>query len=202
MIKLISASLLIFSMTSLPTFSQYFDGGVVGGLSASQVDGDTYWGFNKLGLLGGGWVKRMLTYNIGAQLELIYIGKGAYKPNKENDPVYYKASLHFIDIPVCINYLYRERVAFDLGLEPELLVSAKEEDAYGVIPEEPPYYRKLSLSAFAGIGYRFFDQFIANVRYNYSVIPIRKHASGQHYRLNRGQYNNVLTFSIYYQISH
>lgn len=194
--------ILIFcSLLPLSSFSQYFDGGVVAGLSASQVDGDTYWGFNKLGLLCGGWVRWMFTDNVSGQLEVRYIMKGAYEADNVNKIVYYKLVLHYADVPVIMNYHYREHVQFQLGLSPEFLVLNREYDEYGQTPEDAPPFHTLNLSGIAGISYVFLERFSANARYNYSVFPIRQHASGQTYLLNRGQYNNVLTFSIYYQIS-
>jgi hypothetical protein len=193
--------LIILLFVPLFAFSQYFKGGVVAGLSASQVDGDTYFGFNKLGLLGGGWVRWMFTDDVSGQLELRYIMKGAYEADNVNNIVYYKLVLHYADVPIIMNYHYRERVLFQLGLSPEFLVFNREYDQYGPTPEDAPAFHMLNLSAIGGIGYVFLERFAANVRYNYSVIPIREHASGQTYLLNRGQYNNVLTFSIYYQIS-
>ena len=197
-------SLLLF--IPLLSFSQYFEGGAVAGLSASQVDGDTYSGFNKLGILAGGWVRRMFTYSVGGQLEVRYIMKGAYESENIDAAYLYRLVLHYADIPIMINYHYRERVLFEIGLSPEFLVYHREDDQYGEIPEGetanggPPFHW-LTMSAIGGIGYTFWERFMVNVRYNYSVMPIRDHPSGQTYLLNRGQYNNVLTFSMYYQIS-
>lgn len=195
---------IIFLLLFIPliSFSQYFDGGAVFGLSASQVDGDRYWGFNKLGLLGGGWVKRMFTYTIEGQLELRYIMKGAYEAENIDDAIYYKLVLHYVDIPVTVHYIYRKNFLFELGLDPEFIVyHREEEDEYGTTPEDAPPFHKLTMSAIGGIGYIFWERFTINFRYNYSVAPIRSHPSGQTWLLNRGQYNNVLTFALYYQIS-
>ncbi len=126
--------------------------------------------------------------------------KGAYEADNENNN-YYKLALHYADVPIMLNYHYRMHVQFQLGLSPEFLVFNEEYDANGPTPEDAPSFHTLNLSAIAGIGYVFLERFTANARYNYSVFPIREHASGQTYLLNRGQYNNVLTFSIYYQIS-
>ena len=188
------------SLISLSSSSQYFDGGVVAGLSASQVDGDTYWGFNKVGILGGGWVSWAFSDYVSGQLEVRYIMKGAYEADKEKN-LYYKLALHYADVPLIMNYRYRTHIQFQLGLAPEFLLFSEEYDANGPILEDAPDFHTLNLSAVAGIGYIFLERFIANARYNYSVIPIREHASGQTYLLNRGQYNNVLTFSIYCRIS-
>lgn len=193
--------LVFLSLLSLSSFSQYFDGGIVAGISASQVDGDTYWGYNKLGLLGGGWVRWMFNENVSGQIEVRYIMKGAYEANNKDNIIYYKLALHYADVPLILNYYYREHVQFQIGLSPEFLFFDREYDQYGQTPEDAPLFHKLNLSGIAGIGYTFLERFTANARFNYSVIPIREHASGQTYLLNRGQYNNVLTFSIYYQIS-
>ena len=50
---------------SIKTSAQYFDGGIIGGLSASQIDGDSFAGYKKVGLLGGAWVRRMFSYTVG-----------------------------------------------------------------------------------------------------------------------------------------
>ena len=195
--------LTLFTLISLSGFSQsrYFEGGVIGGLTASQVDGDTYSGFNKLGFMAGGYAKRMFSYTIGGQMEIRYIMKGAYASDNENDAFYYKLVLHYVDIPLMFQYHYKENVIFDLGVSPELIVYNREEDQYGPTPEDSPEFYRLTLSALGGVGYKFWDVITVNFRYGYSVIPIREHASGQTWLLNRGQYNNVLMFGIYYQIS-
>jgi hypothetical protein len=75
------------------------------------------------------------------------------------------------------------------------------EDDYGPIEDLGAPYNKLSMSAVAGAGYVFFDKLIFNVRYNYSIIPIRPHANYQTWYLNRGLYNNCLTVVLYYQFT-
>jgi len=37
-------------------------------------------------------------------------------------------------------------------------------------------------------------------RFNYSILPIRAHPSGQSYLLNQGHYSNVLSIALYYQL--
>jgi hypothetical protein len=185
-----------------PAFSQEFNGGIVGGLSASQVDGDTYSGFNKIGVLAGGWVSHGIFSNIAGQFELMYIGKGAYESNnKTSPPVYHNLRLHFIDLPVLLDFYYRDNVVFNLGVAPEILVHHKLQDEYGLVEDVGQEYNKLSMSAVIGVGYTVFDKFIFNVRYNYSVFPIRPHASNQTWFLNRGMYNNCLTVAMFYQVS-
>lgn len=202
MFKKIQSILFLCVLSATISFSQFFEGGALAGLSASQVDGDTYSGFNKLGFLAGGWVRHMFTYTVGGQLEVRYIMKGAAEIENVDDAIYYKLTLHYGDVPILINYHYRERVLFEIGVSPEFLFASKEmEDVNGNSPEDAPPFHRLTMSAIGGIGYVFLERFTVNVRYNYSIIPIRDHPSGQTYLLNRGQYSNVLTFSVYYKIS-
>jgi len=183
------------------TFSQQFEGGILGGLTASQIDGDSYKGYNKVGIQAGAWVQRLFTYTVAGQLELRYVQKGSLHTNKIDDPTYYKAALHYIDIPILAQYIYNEKVIFELGIGPEFLISGKEFDAHSELPEREPYFNKFTMSAIAGIGYTFWDILTFSARFNYSIIPIRDHPSGQSYLLNQGQYNNVLSFAVYYKIS-
>ncbi len=55
--------LLLFLMTllKLTSLSQNFKGGLIAGLSASQVNGDTYGGYNKAGLIFGGYANKTIS---------------------------------------------------------------------------------------------------------------------------------------------
>ena len=92
-------------------------------------------------------------------------------------------------------------IVFELGIGPEFLISAKEFDAHGELPEREPYFNTFTMSAIAGIGYTFWDVLTFSARFNYSIIPIRDHPSGQSYLLKQGQYSHVLSFAVYYKIS-
>lgn len=188
-------------LISLPLGAQEFKGGAVAGLTASQVDGDTFSGFDKLGFTAGAYVYRMLGRQVSAQMEIRYTMKGATDKGSPDDPNFYLLVLHYAELPLALKYHYQEKVILEAGLSPDYTVTYREEDETGILPEEEykPFH-KFGLSAFAGIGYRFLDRFTAAVRYSYSAIPIRPHSSGQTYLLNRGQYNNVLLFSIYFEV--
>ncbi len=55
-----------------------FDGGPVAGINASQVQGDDYTGFNKLGLSGGAFIDVRNPDNYwGIRLEMHYAEKGS-----------------------------------------------------------------------------------------------------------------------------
>ena len=197
--KFIHSITILFLFTGIVS-SQNFEGGVLAGLTASQIDGDNYRGYNKVGLQAGGWVRRMFTYTLGGQMEIRYVQKGALKRNTVDDPTYSRTSLHYIDVPLMAQFFYNEDVILELGIGPEILLFAKQEDENGELPIPDPKYNRLTVSAIAGIGYRFLEVFSVHFRFNYSILPIRPHPSGQSYLLNQGHYSNVLSIAVNYEI--
>jgi hypothetical protein len=184
---------------SVSGFSQEFEGGFLGGLTASQIDGDLFSGYNKVGITAGAYTTRKINNSVNWKLEIRYTQKGSYQKYTETNPVMYKTSLHYAEVPFLLQYFYNRRVFLEAGLIPEILLYSKEENESGVVPEDQslPFHR-FSLEACAGIGFFLTDQIAAGFRYSYSLFTARDHASGQTYLLNRGQYNNVLSFTIYY----
>ena len=186
-------------LLGLATFAQPFEGGFFGGLSASQVDGDTYSGFNKVGLTAGGYISSDLARPWKWKAELRYIQKGAFQRTSIDNPDYYRLAIHYVEIPLLIQYFINDQLYLEAGLAPDVYLFHKEEDEYDDIPgDEGPAYHRFGLNAGAGIGYFITDRIIVGLRNSYSAIPMREHASGQTYLLNRGQYNNVLALSLYY----
>lgn len=191
--------LIFFLSISFASFAQPFEGGFFAGMSASQVDGDTYSGFNKIGLTAGAYIGSDINRQWKWKAELRYIQRGAFKKTSVDDPDYYRLTIHYVEIPFIIQYFVNDPLFLEIGLVPDIYMFHKEEDEYGDIPvEEGPAYHRFGLNAAAGIGYFITDAIIIGLRYTYSAIPMRDHASGQTYLLNRGQYNNVLAVSLYY----
>ena len=179
------------------SFGQTFGGGFFAGMTASQIDGDTYAGYDKIGLTAGAYITRELTRQTGLKIELRYIQKGAYHKGPEQDPGLYKLTVHYVELPVMYQYFLNDNIIFDAGLAPSVFLFYREEDQNGEFPGDNPFHT-LGLDASIGANYKFTDHLIGGLRYSYSVVPVRDHASGQTYRLNRGQYSNMFSFSLYY----
>jgi opacity protein-like surface antigen len=190
---------LIFIIAPTALFSQQFEGGFFGGLSASQVDGDRFSGYNKVGITAGAYFTRKINRKVNWKTEIRYIQKGAYEKSTEINPTFFKTSLHYAEIPMLAQYFYNNKIYLEAGLVPEILLASKEENEDGIIPadQSKPFHR-FTLEASAGAGYFLTNNIAAGFRYTYSVLTARDHASGQTYMFNRGQYNNVLSFTIYY----
>lgn len=192
--------LLIFaSFFSFPLFSQNkFKAGIKAGLSTSQVAGDTYSGFNKAGLIGGGFVKTKLNENWSAQFEIMYIQKGSKHTGNPDigDYSFYLLKLNYLEIPLLFQYR-NKKFSFEVGPGIGYLFSEKEYDTYGEITGLRPF-NDTEISFNLGISYTIIKNLVINWRYSNSLNAIRKHGSGAAYWWNPGQQNNVLAFTLSY----
>ena len=179
-----------------PLSAQTFGGGFLAGASVSQLDGDELGGYHKMGVTAGAYTYTQLTKYVRAQLELRYTEKGSKSTNK--DPLYYHSRLNYIEAPLMLKYLFLKKFNADVGLAAGYLVKGTVDDGYGELEAD---FKPYELSLLIGIQYQVLDKVHVNVRLNYSVLPVGDHPGGQTWLFNRGQYNNVLTFAVYYQLA-
>ena len=79
------------------------------------------------------------------------------------------------------------------------LLNFSDNDLYGSIPNDQSIeFNKVDLGAFIGMSHHLTEKIILNSRISNSILPVRPHASGAIYQLNRGQYNSVLSFTLHY----
>jgi hypothetical protein len=189
--------------------AQAFHGGVLAGLTATQVDGDTYGGYNKAGFQGGVFVNTRLSDLFSAQLEIKYTGKGARKPVTSTDPDVYTLTLHYIDMPLLASVKVKNIGSVELGIIPAYLFSAQGEDNGGRFPSDYLVtFKKFDISSLIGININLFPKLWLNLRYSYSLTSIRPEEYpngyytwfGKLFGQRTGQYNNCLTAGIYYQL--
>jgi opacity protein-like surface antigen len=177
-----------------PLFGQHFKAGFTLGVAATQVDGDGHSGYNKAGPILGIWVSRNLGGNLFARFELRYIQKGSYAKNTD-DGAYYRIRLHYIEMPLLIGYRFVNGFSAKAGLSGGYLAEAKEMNELGGFPpEDISAFRKYEVAGLAGIEYNYSERWALGVLYSYSILPIRPFEGNITYRLQRGQYNNVLEF--------
>jgi hypothetical protein len=80
--------ILFLFFTIASNAQQRFKVGVKAGLSTSQVDGDTYGGYNKAGFDGGIFVTGKINEKWTSQFEMIFIQKGSkHNSDPENGDV-------------------------------------------------------------------------------------------------------------------
>ena len=189
-------------LLSLPAFAQQFNAGVFGGVTASQVDGDSYSGFNKLGFTAGAFVNRKIDNNIFGQIEIKYATRGVYKRPTDNDPTLYSSTYRYVEIPLSVHYLYDDKIKIEAGISPEVLINVTFSDQDGLIdPSKYPENRRFGLSVFGGLHYWFTTTMGVGIRYTYSAIPFRDPKEWNHPNY-RGYFHNVLSITVSYKFRH
>ncbi len=189
--------LILFSTQLI--YAQRFGGGFYGGMAGSQVDGDSYGGYHKVTPVLGAYTNTSLTDKIDLQLELNYLEKGS-KAGSNDPTLYYHCKLDYIQLPVVLKYNVYDKWTAELGLAGGYLFNEQEDKDGGGFLEPDPAFKKYEISGIAGIYYSINDRFEINVRFNYSILPVREHPGEQVYYLNRGAYNNVMGIAVYYTL--
>ena len=198
---------LVIVITSILSLSnvagaQEFKAGFFGGVTASQVDGDFYAGYNKLGLTAGAYVNRYIEYDIYWQIEIKYVTRGVYKGPELNDPTLHKSGYHYIELPLSVHYLYDEKIQLEVGTSPEVLIRTVFSDQDGVIdPSNYPENRRFGLSVFGGLTYWVNDNTGVGIRYTYSAFPFRDPQEWNHLRY-RGYFHDVISLTVAYKFMH
>jgi hypothetical protein len=63
-----------------------------------------------------------------------------------------------------------------------------------------PTFKSGDLSGNVGLFFSLTQRWRFNVRYSNSILAVRPHSNGQTYKWNRGQYNEVLSFTLHYKL--
>lgn len=191
---------LISLAVSLP--GQEFNAGIFGGVNVSQVSGDTYSGFNKLGFNTGVFVNRLIDNHFYWQAEIKYGTRGVYQGPTDNNQSLYKSSYHILELPLSVNYLFDGKFQLEVGTSPEVLITTLFWDENGKIDKSTyPDNRRFGLSVFAGLAYWFNEKIMAGLRYTNSAVPFRDPEEWNNAQY-RGYFHNVISLSLAFKIKH
>jgi hypothetical protein len=197
---------LLFLVAPKSAQAQKFNAGLYGGVVASQVDGDQYSGFNKLGMTAGVFVNREIDYNIYWQLDIGYESRGAFEnfgPNHPEYPGFRRTVFRILEIPLSVHYLHNGKVQPEIGISPEILLQYASFDENGrTDPSLDPENYRFGLSAFASIYYWFVPSTGVGLTYSYSVLPFREPLPGTLPLRYRGYFHNVLGLSVAFKFNH
>ncbi len=170
--------------------SQQFGGGLLGGLSAGQVDGDTQKGYKKLGFYSGVYVTYNFSELFGIKIETFYIGKGAKKIiNKVED---FKSHFNYIEMPFMLSIKPVNKFRFNIGLAGSYLINSKLYKKSYEIPEDRYDINSFDWGGIITGEYYLSEKLAFNVRFEYSIVPFRTES--------RRWYNSNLSFGLLYTI--
>ena len=197
---ILSCGFLTFSIQA-----QDFGGGVILGLSTSQVGGDNLAGFHKAGLLVGVFANKSITELLSFQMEMTYIQKGSNNPNMNNveHPNYSKQdiSLSYIEVPLLLQYHQSDKLKIEGGVLTAYLVDGHYNDFNGKMPNAINPFISYDIGLLLGIDYKYSENISLNTRIGNSILPIGSEDYENQVPYNsskKGKYNSVLSFALHY----
>ena len=196
---ILSCGFLTFSIQA-----QDFGGGVILGLSTSQVGGDNLAGFHKAGLLLGVFANKSITELLSFQMEMTYIQKGSNNPNMNNpehpNDSKQDISLSYIEVPLLLQYHQSDKLKIEGGVLTAYLVDGHYNDFNGKMPNEPNPFIDYDIGLLLGIDYKYSENISLNTRIGNSILPIgSEDYENQVYNSSKkGKYNSVLSFALHY----
>jgi len=199
-------SILIFIILLVaPAKAQRFKGGVIAGISTTQIEGDGYGGFNKAGLQLGGFVNTKISEKFIGQFEINYINKGSKDPADPDNGKYYQyiIRINYVEIPILLRYKFKKFI-FDGGLSYGRLVKEEQIDSNGDVPQLLKKIRSFKRGELAyqiGASYAISDNLFVCWRNSASILPIADEMKFNYnwFRFVGGSFNIVIAFSLRYQ---
>lgn len=212
-LTLLSVFLLVCSVDNLQAQNYYvsdqrtFYGGLVAGATFSQVDGDNFAGYTKIGATFGGKVYAQLKDKLAGSIEILYTQKGskANKTQVSNNRVFrinqYDINLNYAEVPIMLNYFDRRKSHFGAGISYSQLISYKE--SVNTTPAFPDSidlddypFRKYDLNFVLSGSLHLYQGLFLTYRFQYSLIPVRTNIYPEFGRAE--QYNNMHVLRLMY----
>lgn len=202
--RIILLLIFLLGITCKSSFSQRFEGGVLGGLNATQVDGDTHKGYHKAGIVLGGYVQTDISRNLFAAMELKFAQKGSRNIDSlaTDGQIKYIMRLNYAEMPVYLGIRTSEKTTLIAGASFGYLISGTEFNDFGKFPpEDQNPFNAFDLEAMIGFRFQITDRLFLDLRGARSVIPIRsKFEDADLYYWRDNQFNNVLTTTVLYRL--
>jgi len=200
------AILLFCGFLTLSIQAQNFGGGIILGLSTSQVGGDDLAGFKKAGLLVGFFANKKILESLSFQMEMTFIQKGSNNPDmndfEHKNYNFPDISSSYIEVPLLLQYHQNNKLIIEGGMQLAYLIDGYYNDSYGRL-ENGNSFIQYDFGLLLGIDYKYSEKISLNTRLSNSIIPIgvEDHEVINSYNSSKkGRYNTVLSFSIHYNL--
>lgn len=164
-----------------------FFGGPVVGANFTQVDGDNYAGYHKVGMNVGGIVYARFGEMFAGSMEILYSQRGARSNGPKgvvNVPGIsqvnkYGIDLNYAEVPVMFHIFNKNRSHASFGFSYSQLVSSKETvqtdvQSFNDTATFDRYpFKKYDINFLIGGSLRVYKGLFVNVRFQYSLAPVR-----------------------------
>ena len=197
--------LLFLGLCTYNIQGQNFGGGIILGISGSQVGGDNLAGFNKAGILAGVFADKKISNRTAFKMEMMYIQKGSNNPDMNNYDHHNEGlediSLSYIEMPFIIQYHQNNNLIIEGGIYGSYLIDGYYNDLIGRMPSLQKLFIKYDTGLLIGMSYHYSEHISLNTRMSNSIFPIgaeNYNGTNSYNYLNKGKYNSVLSFAINY----
>jgi len=187
-----------------------FTAALLPAVNFTQIDGDDYYGYHKVGLNAGAQVYVHFNERFGVSMELSYTQKGSRGQTIVESPYIgtyvakYFMNLNYVEVPVLLHYIYRN-LDWEGGVSYAYLVRSKEwilSDIPATITDEANHFNATDADWLLGVSRKLYKRWYGNFRFQYSIFSIRpteRIPIGYRYG-NNGQFNNMITLRLCYQL--
>lgn len=210
--KIWKLMLAVFLTTAgLDLSAQSFDGGLIAGVTTSQINGDGYAGYHQIGATTGFFGRIPSNGPSSWQMELKYSLFGAHSDAKEvnNGKNPMSIRLHYVELPILFRYDLSKLhingksldfITFEIGLSGDFLIrgtqSADFEDQF-----DNNSWLFFSLTGNLGVQFDINDRLGINIRSMNSITPCRLRPDVPVFSWNH-YYNIVLQATVVYTFIH
>jgi hypothetical protein len=182
-----------------------FSGGLVGGATFCQVDGDKFAGYFKIGVNAGAILYARLSNSFSVSMELLYTQKGSksnYNQNSSSNKLTVtdqRINLSYAEIPILLNIYDKHKSHVGMGFSYAQLINADEtiKTSPVITYDQNQYpFKKSDINFIASANLHLVKGLYANLRFQYSVVPVRKTVDYEFARSQ--QYNNMWVLRVMY----
>jgi len=207
-IFLLFISLLFIAGISFPgqIRAQRILGALSVGANLTQVDGDDFYGFHKVGLNVGPMIIVPFgkNKNWSVSMELLYSQKGSYHKGGQDSLYSYTFRLEqdYAEVPLLIHYTDKKLISGGVGFSYGRLVNYKEtrNKFYDTLYQYQNDLSKQEFSVIADMQIRIWSKLWVDLRYQYSMVSNRKVVIDNPFVYStpktRDQYNNVISLRV------
>ena len=195
----LSLTLLLFTITA---FSQTGFGIKAGGMIATKTVGDLDRNLElkKASYLGGVFYSIPFNKRLGLQLELLYANKGI----SEREQFLIREDLHYLNLPIMLQYAITKRFGVELGPEVGYLLEQKQIFNFGTHPRSPAQ-KSFDMAINLGVNYALVEKVFLSLRYNFGIYdtikPFNEFSPDRPPQEDPFTGNRTLQFSVGYHFS-
>ena len=152
-------------------FSQATFGVKAGGIIATRGSNNAnhHLRFAKVSYLGGIFYSLSLNKQFDLQLELLYANKGRGEANQ----FLIREDLHYLNLPIMLQYAISERFGVELGPEIGYLLGQGQLSTTG-INRSNPFLKNFDMAINLGVNYRLIEKVFLSLRYNIGIYDTDK----------------------------